>query len=301
MNAETEAAVDEPPARPRLLIVTPVHNEAHNLTALVDCLAASTVKPDRWVLVDDGSTDGSLEMARSLDVPFPVTFVQRENSGGLIGGSAFGAWQFGVDEALTDADFDAIMKLDADVSLPPEYLERHLGHLSRCSGAGLTGGVLVEPGRREQNLHVPGPVKLYSIAGYRALSILPRAVGFDVMDEVAIKSAGLDVRVDKGSTFTLRRDIGASQGRVHGRMRNGRVCRWTGYDPFYFLLHAARYLFRKPYGIGGLAVVAGYLRAGPSPYSYDLRRSHAMEQRLKLRTASRNPIAWIRRVYGQTG
>ncbi|MBI9116202.1 glycosyltransferase family 2 protein [Sanguibacter suaedae] len=282
-----------------LVIVTPIHNEASNIGVLARQLAESNRHPDLWVVVDDGSTDDGASLVHPGSLPFETRVVSRSNQGKLIGGSAFTAWQHGVDAALEQMpDAASIMKLDADVNLPPDYLGRAVALLASDPGVGLVGGILMGNQDREQTIHVPGPVKLYSRAGYDALAAVPRAVGFDVVDELAIKQAGLSVAVRKDLPFTVRRAIGASQGLVHGRRRNGRVCRWTGYWTPYFALHALRYIFRKPYLVGSVAMVYGYARAGDGPYDASIREAHAREQRDKLREASRRPISWVRATYG---
>ena len=269
------------------------------METLAGQLAASTMVPGTWVVVDDGSTDAGADRLRAMDLPFKFEVLSRPNGGGLIGGSAFTAWQHGVDYAVRNYDsFDCVMKLDADVDLPEGYLAEAVATLERELSIGLIGGVLAQKANREQVVHVPGPVKLYSARGYEALASLPRAVGFDVMDELAIKSADLRVLVRRDLPFGVRRAIGASQGRVHGRRRNGLVCRWAGYWTPYFLLHALRYVFRKPYLVGSVAMVYGYFRAGPSPYPQSLRRAHRDEQREKLRRAARSPRRWLRDTYG---
>jgi hypothetical protein len=151
---------------------------------------------------------------------------------------------------------------------------------------------------REQRWHVPGPVKAYSWAGYCALQSLPRTVGFDVMDEVALRRAGFRVTVRAEAGFAMARDIGASEGRLAGRRRNGMVCRYTGYDLTYFLLHMLRYSVRRPYVVGSLAMLYGYCSAPPSPYADDLRQAHRLEQRAKLSRMVRQPAAWLRATYG---
>lgn len=282
-----------------LIVVTPIHNEANNIGILAQQLADSTRQPDLWIVVDDGSTDDGPAIVRGMNLPMETVVLSRENGGGLIGGSAFTAWQYGVDEAVRRCpEFDHVMKLDADVELPAKYLELVLEEFAGDQSLGLVGGVLVGKRDREQTVHVPGPVKLYSRSAYEAMSNVPRRVGFDVMDELAIKSVGLQVRVRKDLHFSVRRAIGASQGLVHGRRRNGQVCRWTGYWLPYFMLHAIRYVFRRPYVVGSVAMAYGFARAGAGPYPKELKAAHALEQRMKLRAAIRSPRRWIHETYG---
>ncbi|AFA72178.1 putative glycosyl transferase, family 2 [Gordonia polyisoprenivorans VH2] len=281
-----------------LLIVTPIHNEAENIGVLAQQVALSTHKPDLWVIVDDGSDDGCGSMVDVATMPCRTTVVRRDNDGGLIAGSAFRAWQYGIDYAVNSGDsFTHVMKLDADVDLPSDYLENTLREFSENTAAGVVGGVLVGLRDREQTVQVPGPVKMYSWEAYQCLESVPRAVGFDVLDEVAVKRSGFTVRVNRGDHVALRRAIGASQGKVHGRRRNGRVCRWTGYWFPYFLLHAIRYAFRPPRLVGSIAMILGYVSAGSGPYDSSLRKAHSQEQREKIVAALRNPKRWLRDTY----
>jgi hypothetical protein len=187
------------------------------------------------------------------------------------------------------------MKLDADVILDREYFLA-LEPLFLDRTIGILGGVIVRGGR-EQNLHVPGPVKIYSRACLEGLQQLPLKPGFDVMDEVVAGTLGFKVVVDSKAKIFLNRRIGGSQGALHGRRRNGLICRWVGYDPLYFLLHLARYVFRKPYIFGSLWMGFGFLTAGPSPYSHELRKIYAASQRKKLKKFLSNPVNFIFSTY----
>lgn len=276
-----------------LLIVTPVRNEIANVRGLVATVRAQTYADFIWYVVDDGSSDGTADLLRSIDKA--VRIVSKRNDGGLIGGSAYTSWRFGVETALVDGTFTHVMKLDADVRLAPDYLSRVVP--LAAGDVGVAGGVIVTKGMREQKLVVPGPVKLYSIDGYRATAGMPSAIGFDVLDEIAVARAGMRTVVDDGARFELARAIGASEGQVHGRYRNGRVSRWTGYFFPYFLVHCARYVFRKPYVVGSLAMLWGYARAGAGPYDTELKRAHSRVQRKKLALALRNPVSFWRRAY----
>lgn len=279
-----------------LLVVTPVHNEVDNVAGLYAAMAAQQFQDFDWVVVDDGSTDATAARLAEIDRTGRVRVLSKANDGGLIGGSAYTSWRFGVSAALAERDdYTHVMKLDADVRLPPDYLARIVPQAA--GRVGIAGGVIVSPGMAEQKFHVPGPVKLFTREAYHLAESLPAAIGNDVMDEVAVAAGGLETLVDPAVGFELARPIGLSEGRVHGRYRNGRMCRWTGYDPLYFLLHAARYLGRSPVGVGALAVLWGYLRAGPGPYPRELKRAHARAQRDKLRWALRAPLGFWQAAY----
>lgn len=278
-----------------LLIVTPMHNEADNVAGLISSLQAQRFQDFDWVVVDDGSTDDTVGRLAEFGTEGLATVLSKTNDGGLIGGSAFSSWRFGVANTVSRKPYTHVMKLDADVRLAPDYLERVMD-IAR-GGVGIAGGITVSKGMTEQKFHVLGAVKLYTIEAYRAIESIPPAIGFDILDEVAIQSAGLETRVDTDAHFELARLTGASQGIIHGRYRNGRGCRWTGYWLPYFLLHCGRYLVRQPYVIGSFAMLWGYLRAGRGPYGTDLKKAHARMQRAKLARAIRNPLEFWREAY----
>lgn len=278
-----------------LLIVSPMHNEADNVLGLISSLRAQQFQDFDWVAVDDGSTDGTAERLAEADTEKRATILSKPNDGGLIGGSAFSSWRFGVERVLPEKPYSHVMKLDADVRLAPDYLERIM-ELAR-GDVGIAGGITISKGMTEQKFHVLGAVKMYTVEAYRVIESMPTTIGFDVLDEIAISLAGLETRVDTDAQFELARLTGASAGIAHGRYRNGRGCRWTGYSVPYFLLHCARFLVRPPYVIGSVAMLWGYLRAGSGPYPKELKRAHARMQRAKLARAVQNPMRFWREAY----
>ncbi|NTY61054.1 glycosyltransferase family 2 protein [Mycolicibacterium sphagni] len=278
-----------------LLIVSPMHNEANNVAGMVSSLREQRFRDFDWVVVDDGSTDGTAEEFAKVDTENLATVLSKTNDGGLIGGSDFSSWRFGVAHALPQKPYTHVMKLDADVRLAPDYLERTM-ELAR-DDVGIAGGVIVTKGMTEQKFHVPGSVKLYTIGAFRATESMPTALGWDVLDEVAASLAGFETRVDAEAHFEMVRAVGASEGEVHGRYRNGRVCRWTGYSFPYFLLHCGRYLARRPYVVGSLAMLWGYFRAGDGPFAREVKRAHGRMQRGKLTRAFRNPLGFWHDAY----
>jgi len=281
---------------PRVLIVTPARNEATYLPLLLDSLMIQTYNViSLFVLVDDDSNDGTLEIMNQWKTPFQTLSIKAKSSGRIISGGAYYSWWAGVNYALSlGADFDYVMKLDADVSLSPDYFEKLKPGFQ--NSVDILGGV-IKGVSREQKSYVPGPVKMYSLGALNLIKALPIATGFDVMDEVLCRVKGLQVTVYPSASFTLNRKIGFSQGKLHGRYRNGLVCRWTGYAPEYFALHLIRYFFRKPYIIGAIWMIAGFLKADSGPFPTQLRKAHRKMQRKRLLKFCKNPLRTFRELY----
>ena len=47
-------------------VVTPAHNEEAHLQSLCESLSGQTLRPSRWVIVENGSTDATLAIASEL-------------------------------------------------------------------------------------------------------------------------------------------------------------------------------------------------------------------------------------------
>jgi glycosyltransferase involved in cell wall biosynthesis len=285
---------------PFLVIVTPVRNEAKRISKISNML--NLIKYNFtviWIIVNDSSTDNTLEVIENLRGFKPRFVLEARTSGKLVSGGAFQAWYVGVEFAYKNyPNFSHLMKLDVDVELRETYFNKIQPHMMDPN-VGLIGGVL-KNSRREQNIHVPGPVKIYSQSALNCLTTLPLETGYDVMDEILLKQNGFRVVVVQGAEFFLNRSIGSSQGLIHGRRRNGLVCRWTGYYFPYFLLHLARYTFKKPFLFGGIAMLFGYLLAPASPYPKNLRALHATDQKKLLGRIARNPIRVLFALYGRS-
>src|SRR5271166_5055621 len=69
----------------RLLVVSPVYNEARYLELVAEALERQTRRPDMWVIVDDGSTDDTPRIAARIGER--LDFVEVFSSRDLLGGS----------------------------------------------------------------------------------------------------------------------------------------------------------------------------------------------------------------------
>ncbi len=273
--------------------MTPAKNEASNLLDLARSLNYSNAKyVSLWTIVDDASTDNTEGIFRELNSPFRLQYLKFNSPGTLISGGAYKAWMFGADVNPTNDLRTHVMKLDADVRLEDDYFDQLYN--SEYRDYDMLGGVILKGSGREQRNVIPGPVKLYSKRAFNLVSTMPKETGFDVLDEVFCKHKGLTVLVVPSAKFSLSRSIGASEGRLHGRFRNGRVCRWTGYSHLYFMIHMTRFFFRRPFFFGAIWMLAGYLTAPDSPYDRSLQNLLAISQRDKLKKLLRNPINWVK-------
>ena len=177
--ARTRAVFFDVDTSPRVLIVSPIKNEAAHLEAVIRAVAAQELPPTRWIVVDDGSSDGTSVVARRLaaDIPFMDVLVEDGGSPGrdpLAEGAAPKAFNRGL--ALVDvSEFTHVMKLDGDVELPPDYLRRLMAEFANDPGLGIACGDLVEgPPESRARIpipahHVHGALKCYTLKCFQAI------------------------------------------------------------------------------------------------------------------------------------
>ncbi|MCJ1694730.1 glycosyl transferase family 2 [Rathayibacter caricis DSM 15933] len=112
----------------RISVVVPVKDDARHLERLLALLAEQTLAPLEVVVVDDGSTDDSAEVARA----FGARVVVHEGSG-IPASTAFG---------FDAAEGDVLARLDADSQPGPDWIARLAGHFADPTVGAVTG-----PGR----------------------------------------------------------------------------------------------------------------------------------------------------------
>ena len=256
----------------RLLVVSPVHNEAKYLELVARALARQSHPPEAWVVVDDGSQDATpLVLERlSADLPFLTVVRRRDTCKGhdrLAEAAAPRAFNEGL--ASTELDrFDYVAKLDGDVELPPDYFEMVISRMRADPLLGIACGDLVEPdGEHWKRLtipshHVHGALKLYSRDCFRRIGGVQECLGWDTIDETYARMHGYRTRSFSDVVALHHRPSGMAQGRLMGQARHG-ACAWIAhYGLGWVLLRSLKVgAQRHPRVISAFAFVYGYLRA----------------------------------------
>jgi dolichol-phosphate mannosyltransferase len=131
--------------RARVVIVVPTYNEAENLPVLVERLFALKIPGLHLLIIDDGSPDGTGEVAKSLghELDGRVELLQRGKKMGL--GTAY---VDGMALALAQSP-DYIVQMDADMSHPPERVPAFLEALEDADV--VVGSRYVEGGGSEDS------------------------------------------------------------------------------------------------------------------------------------------------------
>jgi glycosyltransferase involved in cell wall biosynthesis len=257
---------------PTYALVTPARDEIENLHRLASCLLEQTLPPTTWIVVDDGSIDGTREYAAELAGKH--TWVEVMSSPGAItheGSPQIGRREgrdviaFNTGVAALEEPPDFVVKLDADVSFEANFFERLLGEFERDPTLGIAGGECYELEAGEWRLqavtgsHVRGATRTYRWACWEAVRPLEERLGWDGIDE--LKAEELDWRVESiaGLRFLHHRPLGTRDGLAFAKWaRMGEAAHYMGYRFSYLVL---RSLHRGRHDRGALGMIWGYVRA----------------------------------------
>lgn len=288
----------------RILLISPVRNEAPHIERVVRAVAAQTRPPARWIVVDDGSTDDTLALLRALEPS--VDFLQvhvREPDGRVVPdrlATAAEARAFNDGLRLAGDDpFTHIAKLDGDVELPPDYFERLLERFAQDAELGLACGELVEPcggalvSMRVPRHHVHGALKCYSRSCFDSIGGIQDRLGWDTIDGTYARMRGFRTHSFTDLVCIHHRPIGSADGTLRGHARHGECAYIAQYTTLWVALRSMKVGRRRPAVLSGLAFFYGYVRAAvrrvervPDP---EYRRFTRRELRRRMLGAIRPP------------
>lgn len=259
----------------RILVISPVRNEAAHVERVVRAMAAQQLAPARWLVVDDSSADGTLELLRALEPQVPFLRVMEAPPVETMAGArdrlarAAAPRTFNAGLATVDwREYTHVMKLDGDIELPPTYFAELVARFDADPRLGLAGGVLVEPtadgGFREiliPRQHVHGALKCYTRDCFAAIGGVQERLGWDTIDGTYARMRGFTTRSFTDIVSVHHRPIGSADGTVRGRARHGECAYIAHYSALWVALRSLKVARTRPLGLSGLAFFYGYVRA----------------------------------------
>jgi poly-beta-1,6-N-acetyl-D-glucosamine synthase len=254
-------------ALPTYVLVTPARNEAEFIELTIQSVVAQSVRPAKWVIVSDGSTDGTNDIVMKYASAHPwIELVQMpERQERHFAGKAL-AVNTGY-KRLVEMQYNVVGNLDADVSFDQDYFGFLMSRFAENPKLGV-GGTAFREGDLTYNYefvgieHVSGMCQMFrrecfeAIGGYAAI----RSGGIDLIAVLSARAKGWETRTFVEKSFVHHR----SQGRaLHSglleRLHLGRKDYLLGNHPMWEIFRSLYQMQRRPYVVGGLLVLASYL------------------------------------------
>jgi glycosyltransferase involved in cell wall biosynthesis len=279
----------------RYVVITPARNEAAFIELTLKSMVSQTVPPLKWVIVSDGSTDGTDELVQKYAKANPWIELLRmpERKERHFAGKihAFNAGK----ERVKNLDYGFIASLDGDISFDAEYFSFLLGKFSTDSRLGLVGtpfkeGDAMYDYRFVSIEHVSGACQLFrrqcfeEIGGYTPI----KGGGVDHVAVLSCRMKGWRTRTFTEKVCSHHRKMGgAKHSPVRMKFEIGKLDYALGGHPLWEIFRAAYQLTRPPLILGGVMISAGYLssmlRRLEKPISPELVRFRRGEQMKRLR------------------
>jgi glycosyltransferase involved in cell wall biosynthesis len=265
------------------VVISPARNEAEYIRLTLQSVVSQTVHPLKWVIVSDGSTDGTDDIVREFSTRHPWIELlrmperkERDFSGKV------GAFKAGFAQ-VKDLHYDVVVSLDADISFDTEYFAFLLGKLQSDSKLGLVGTPFEEAGKQVYDYrfvsveHVSGACQVFrrecfeAIGGYTPV----KGGGIDYIAVTTARMKGWKTRTFTEKSCTHHRVIGTAQnGVLAARFKVGRKDYAMGHHPLWEIFRSVYQMTKPPYLLGGVALLSGFvsgtMRGAERPVSAEL-------------------------------
>lgn len=268
---------DAPRPGRRYALICPCKDEAEHAQATIDSLAAQSEKPALCLFVDDGSTDDTPRILADAAARYPWLRVHRRANTGArrVGPGVIAAFNEGYAQINKD-EFDYVCKIDADLEFPPRYFEIVMDTMQSHPRYGNYSGKLflrLPSGKLEPeptgDENAVGNAKFFRIGAFEDIGRFAEEVGWDGIDGHMCRMKGWIAQSEDHPELRIihRRMMGSSyKGIFHGRQRWGRAKWYMGTGPLYMLAVTAYRMKERPYVVGGLGILTGYVKSWLTGY-----------------------------------
>jgi len=251
------------------VLITPARNEALFIEQTIKSVIGQTIRPAKWVIVSDGSTDGTDDIVKGYAAEYAWIELVRmpERTDRHFAGKvhAFNAGH----AKVKDLPYKFIGNLDADISFETDYYAFLLDKFEQMPDLGVAGTPFVEAGfQYDYNFvsidHVSGACQFFrrrcfeDIGGYKPI----REGGIDWVAVTTARMRGWKTRTFTERTCLHQRRIGTGRGSVFkAKFRVGQQDYYLGGHPLWEVFRVLYQMTLKPYILGGALIYAGYIWA----------------------------------------
>ena len=278
------------------VLITPAKNEESNIEKTVTSVISQTIRPEKWVIVSDGSTDRTDEIINKYVVQHSwIDIVRMPVQAERHFAAKVNCFNSGY-QKIMDLNYDIIGNLDADITFESDYFEFLLARFEENQRLGVAGTPFVELTSDTYNYnyanieHVSGACQLFrkecfeEIGGYIPI----KGGGIDWTAVTTARMKGWETRTFTEKTCLHHRPIGTAEaGKLMAWFKHGKKDYFLGGHPVWEILRSVFQMKSKPYVLGGICLFTGYAWGAISrmdrPIPMELIRFHRGEQMQRLK------------------
>ena len=294
------SGANQPAATLTYVLITPARNEAAFLEQTIQSVIGQTVPPARWVIVSDGSTDGTDEIVQKYAARYPwIELVRMSERKERDFAGKVGAFNAGRAQ-LQGIEYDVIGNLDADITFDSEYFIFLLNKFAENPQLGVAGTPFREESQQYDYRfssieHVSGACQLFrrkcfeAIGGYTPI----KTGGIDLVAVITARMRGWQTRSFPEKVCLHHRKMGTAKRSLRMvALKGGQGDYMLGTHPLWEAVRCVYQLTKPPYVVGGCFRFVGFywalLSGVPKTVSPELVRFRRGEQMERLRKFLRN-------------
>ena len=250
----------------KYVIITPAKDEEKYIENTLKSVTIQTLLPWQWIVVDDGSMDNTAKIIKDYQKCFPwIKLVRNKNTSEkrMGGEKVVRAFYCGF-KSITNHDYEFIVKLDADLTLPKNYFENVINAFKEDAQIGLCGGYCIDKKggllikERVSNWHLRGAIKTYRKSCFEEIGGLKEIWNWDGFDEMKARYLGWKVKILPNAVIH-HRVTSSSYNAISYYFLSGKEKYKEGDDILLAFIRSLVRFKRKPFIICGLSFFTGYL------------------------------------------
>jgi len=256
----------------KYVLITPAYNEEEFIEKVIESVIAQTILPQKWLIVDDGSTDKTNEIIKRYEAKHNFIICYRVHRSEVESYYARRIRVFLLGyEKVKNVEHDFVATLDADLSLEPTYYERVLTEFARNPRLGIASGFFVNKVKEQirnvvrdpDEISTPGGLQVFRRECYEAIGgyCVLKHGGSDALAGIVARMYGWQTQHFPQYQAIHYRALGTGSGAplLVAKCRDGLVDYTLGTHPLFVLAKSFRRIFlEQPFLLASLARLSGF-------------------------------------------
>lgn len=254
------------------LLITACKNEEDNLPGLIESIVSQTIRPILWVIIDDGSTDNTFQLAKNASQKnnwikiIQITDQLKRDLGLHLAKITQQGFDFAIEYCFDKGiEYHYLGNVDGDLILEDSFYNKMLKKFQDDLDLGIASG--------ETRYTING--KLIDVKGlpddepsgghmlikrkcFEDCNGIPYSYSYDSVLKAKARLMGWKTKRFKDILATESRDFGNADGYIKGFLQMGQSSYYLNLHPIHIFARGIMKTFKMPY-YGGIIYIIGYL------------------------------------------